>query len=72
MARTGKGSSSSSKREAAWTSEPALVKSEQLVEQLRVMINQVQEKYGGAKAGAVDRTNLKLRWRGGGRHHVEW
>ena len=49
-----------------------LVESKQLVEQLRVMINQVQEKDGRAKAGAVDRTNLKLRWREGGRHHVEW
>ena len=37
----------------------------ELEEQLSVLRSQVQEKDGGAKAGAVDRTNLKLRWREG-------
>ena len=39
----------------------------ELEEQLsvRVMRSQLWEKDGGAKAGAVDRTNLKLRWRKG-------
>ena len=33
----------------------------ELEEELRVMRSQLQEKDGGAKAGVVDRTNLKLR-----------
>ena len=37
----------------------------ELEDQLRVMRSQLQEKDGGVKAGAVDRTNLKLRWREG-------
>ena len=28
-----------------------------------MMRSQLQEEDGGAKAGAVDRTNLKLKWR---------
>ena len=37
----------------------------ELEEQLRVMRIQLWEKDGGAKTGAVNRTNLKLRWRKG-------
>ena len=37
----------------------------ELEEELRVMRSQVQGKDGGAKAGAVSRTDFKLRWREG-------
>ena len=37
----------------------------ELEEELRMLRNQVQEKDGGAKAGAVSRTDFKLRWREG-------
>ena len=37
----------------------------ELEEEVRVLRSQVQGKDGGAKAGAVSRTNFKLRWREG-------
>ena len=37
----------------------------ELEEQLRVLRSDMLEKDGGAKNGAVDRTNIKLRWREG-------
>ena len=37
----------------------------ELEEQLRVLRSQVQEKDGGAKDGAMDDANIKLRWREG-------
>ena len=44
----------------------------ELEKELRVVRSRVQGKDCGAKAGAVSRTDFKLRCRWGKRHHVKW